>query len=53
MKKLLTFMMCICAASISYAQLKVFSNGYITVGRTVTTNPTSPFTIGNGSNIVA
>ena len=50
MKKLLTFMLCICAASISYAQLKVFSNGYTTVGRTVTTNPTSPFTIGNGSN---
>ena len=27
MKKLLTFMLCICTASMSYAQLKVYSNG--------------------------
>lgn len=53
MKKLLTFMLCICTASMSYAQLKVYSNGYTAIGRTTTNNPTSPFTVGNGTNTLS
>lgn len=50
MKKLLTFMLCICTASMSYAQLKVHSNGYTAIARTTTAAPTSPLTIGDATN---
>lgn len=49
MKKLLTFMLCICAASISYAQLKVYSNGKVGIARDTTTTARAFLTIGNGT----
>ena len=51
MKKLLTFMFCICAASMSYAQLKVSSAGKVAVGTTAT--PQSAFSIGCAGESIA
>ena len=48
MKKLLTFMLCICAASMCYAQLKVYSSGVVGIARDTISQDQSFMTIGNG-----
>ncbi len=49
MKKLITIMICVCMANISYAQLKVNSNGGVTVCRTQA--PVAALSVGDGFNL--
>lgn len=51
MKKLLTLMLCVCAASMSYAQLKVSPTGKVAIGTTET--PLSALTVGCAGESIA